>query len=140
MWTKNMEKKKTYPTLSKDIKTEIVIVGGGITGALTAHYFMKQGMKCVLVDKSNIATHATSASTAILKYEINQGLTAHVISHLNLPFSTPRIRDKRMPWNKSVRRDKRLEFTVNYSHRKTIKMSLVSILNQVFIPTMGPLS
>lgn len=74
MWTKNMEKKKTYPTLSKDIKTEIVIVGGGITGALTAHYFMKQGMKCVLVDKSNIATHATSASTAILKYEINQGL------------------------------------------------------------------
>ena len=74
MWTKNMEKKKTYPTLSKDIKTEIVIVGGGITGALTAHYFMKQGMRCVLVDKSNIATHATSASTAILKYEINQGL------------------------------------------------------------------
>ncbi len=77
MWTKNMEKKKTYPTLSKDIKTEIVIVGGGITGALTAHYFMKQGMRCVLVDKSNIATHATSASTAILKYEIKK---SHVTS------------------------------------------------------------
>ena len=67
MWTKNMEEKKIYPSLSGDIKTDIVIVGGGITGALTAHYFMKQGMKCVLVDKNKIATHATSTSTAILK-------------------------------------------------------------------------
>ena len=74
MWTKNMEEKKIYPSLSGDIKTDIVIVGGGITGALTAHYFMKQGMKCVLVDKNKIATHATSTSTAILKYEINPGL------------------------------------------------------------------
>lgn len=81
MWTKNMEEKKIYPSLSGDIKTDIVIVGGGITGALTAHYFMKQGMKCVLVDRNKIATHATSTSTAILKYEINPGLKK-LISHV----------------------------------------------------------
>ena len=47
LWTKNIEVKTTYPPLSQDIKTDIVIVGGGTTGALTAHYFMKQGINCV---------------------------------------------------------------------------------------------
>ena len=74
LWTKNIEEGTMYPPLSQDIKTDIVIVGGGITGALTAHYFMKQGLNCVLVEKNQIAHHATAASTAILQYEIDLGL------------------------------------------------------------------
>lgn len=54
LWTKNIEEGTTYPPLSQDIKTDIVIVGGGTTGALTAHYFMKQGLNCVLVEKNQI--------------------------------------------------------------------------------------
>ena len=57
LWTKNIEEGTTYPPLSQDIKTDIVIVGGGTTGALTAHYFMKQGLNCVLVEKNQIAHH-----------------------------------------------------------------------------------
>lgn len=74
LWTKNIEVKTTYPPLSQDIKTDIVIVGGGTTGALTAHYFMKQGINCVLVEKNKIANQSTAASTAILQYEVDTGL------------------------------------------------------------------
>ena len=49
-------------------------MGGGTTGALTAHYFMKQGMSCVLVEKDKIANQSTAASTAILQYEVDTGL------------------------------------------------------------------
>ena len=56
LWTKNIEEGTMYPPLSQDIKTDIVIVGGGITGALTAHYFMKQGLNCVLVEKKSNCT------------------------------------------------------------------------------------
>ena len=74
LWTKNIEEGTTYPPLSQDIKTDIVIVGGGTTGALTAHYFMKQGINCVLVEKNKIANQSTAASTAILQYEVDTGL------------------------------------------------------------------
>ncbi|MDE5977581.1 MAG: FAD-binding oxidoreductase [Turicibacter sp.] len=74
LWSNSIEKKTSYPQLAQDIKTDIVIIGGGITGALTAHYLMKQGLHCVIIEKSQIAAQATSVSTALLQYEIDLGL------------------------------------------------------------------
>ena len=75
IWKRKNAEETTYPKLPSDLKTEVVIVGGGTTGALTAHYLMKQGVDCVLVDKNRIAMNATCASTAILQYEIDRDLT-----------------------------------------------------------------
>ncbi|HAX74245.1 MAG TPA: FAD-binding oxidoreductase [Firmicutes bacterium] len=81
VWAKvNKEIGQKYPSLSKNIETDVVVVGGGSTGALTSHYLMKQGIKTVLVDKFEIGMTATSATTAILQYEIDCdliGLKAH---------------------------------------------------------------
>lgn len=62
---------KEYKTLQEDKKTEIVIVGSGITGALAAHFLCKAGVKCIVVDKRMVSTGSTSASTAQLQYEID---------------------------------------------------------------------
>ncbi len=75
IWKRKNAEQTTYPKLPSDLKTEVVIVGGGTTGALTAHYLMKQGIDCVLVDKNQIAMNATCASSAILQYEIDRDLT-----------------------------------------------------------------
>lgn len=75
VWKRKNAEETTYPKLPSDLKTEVVIIGGGTTGALTAHYLMKQGVDCVLVDKNRIAMNATCASTAILQYEIDRDLT-----------------------------------------------------------------
>ena len=75
IWKRRNTNETLYPTLPTDIKTDVVIVGGGTTGALTAHYLMKEGIDCVLVEKNQIAMNATSAATAILQYEIDQDLT-----------------------------------------------------------------
>lgn len=60
-----------YPSLREDIKTEILIVGGGITGALMAHQCMEDGYRTTLIDRREIANGSTSATTSMLQYEID---------------------------------------------------------------------
>lgn len=64
----------TYPSLRKDIETDILIVGGGITGSLIAHQCIKEGYRTVLADRREIAHGSTSASTSMLQYEIDTPL------------------------------------------------------------------
>jgi hypothetical protein len=64
----------TYPSLQKDISTEIVVLGGGITGALVSHALFNAGYDTVLLDKRDIGLGSTSATTAMLQYEIDTPL------------------------------------------------------------------
>lgn len=63
--------KHSYPSLDKDISTDILIVGSGITGSLIAHRCMEAGHKTVLIDRREVANGSTSATTSMLQYEID---------------------------------------------------------------------
>ncbi|MFN8441860.1 MAG: FAD-dependent oxidoreductase [Caldilineaceae bacterium] len=64
----------TYPTLQQDITCDVVVIGGGITGALVAYHLVEAGIDTVVVDKRHIAWGSTSATTALLQYEIDTPL------------------------------------------------------------------
>ncbi|RZJ56128.1 MAG: FAD-binding oxidoreductase, partial [Flavobacterium sp.] len=64
----------SYPSLDSDLETEILIIGGGITGALMAYKLINEGKKVVMVDRRDIANGSTAASTALLQYEIDVSL------------------------------------------------------------------
>ena len=61
----------SYPSLRENLDTEILIVGGGITGSLIAHQCMADGYKTVLIDRREIGHGSTSATTSMLQYEID---------------------------------------------------------------------
>ncbi|NNE75456.1 MAG: FAD-binding oxidoreductase, partial [Pricia sp.] len=61
----------SYPSLREDIETDILIVGGGITGSLIAHQCIEDGYKTVLIDRREIGNGSTSATTSMLQYEID---------------------------------------------------------------------
>jgi glycine/D-amino acid oxidase-like deaminating enzyme len=63
-----------YPKLQSDCKAGIVVMGGGISGALVAYYLMKAGMDCTVIDGRSIGLGSTCASTSFLQYEIDQPL------------------------------------------------------------------
>ncbi|GAA6772733.1 FAD-dependent oxidoreductase [Flavobacterium sp. CGRL2] len=63
--------KHSYPSIDSDINTDILIIGGGITGALTAYKLINEGKKIVLIDRRDVCGGSTSGSTALLQYEID---------------------------------------------------------------------
>ncbi|MBX3012998.1 MAG: FAD-binding oxidoreductase [Caldilineaceae bacterium] len=64
----------TYPSLQTDSRCDVVVIGGGITGALITYTLVKEGVDVVVLDKRDIAWGSTSASTAMLQYEIDKEL------------------------------------------------------------------
>lgn len=67
---KTKDQIKSYPYLTRDIKTEILIVGGGIDGAIANFYLSKTHDVC-LVDKSRFGYGSTSIATALLEYQLD---------------------------------------------------------------------
>jgi glycine/D-amino acid oxidase-like deaminating enzyme len=64
----------TYPMLRKNLSAEIVVVGGGITGALISNALVEHGYKVTLIDRRDIGQGSTSATTSMLQYEIDEKL------------------------------------------------------------------
>ncbi|WP_312340534.1 FAD-binding oxidoreductase [Sphingobacterium sp.] len=60
-----------YPSLRHDASCDVLIVGGGITGALIAHQCIGDGKKCLLIDKREIVNGSSAATTSMLQYEID---------------------------------------------------------------------
>jgi glycine/D-amino acid oxidase-like deaminating enzyme len=57
--------------LDRDLETDAVVLGGGITGAMAAHYLVEAGVGVVMLDRRNVAQGSTAASTGLLQYEID---------------------------------------------------------------------
>ncbi len=83
---------KSYASLKEGLSTEVLIVGGGITGALIAYKLIKEGKKVVLIDRRDVCNGSSAASTAMLQYEIDtplhelieqRGMTCAVSSYQN---------------------------------------------------------
>lgn len=61
----------SYPSLKKNEKCDVLIIGAGITGSLIAHQMIEEGFKTILIDKREICNGSTSATTSMLQYEID---------------------------------------------------------------------
>ncbi|MEG0613949.1 MAG: FAD-dependent oxidoreductase [Clostridium sp.] len=62
---------KQYPYLTEDIETEVVVIGGGVTGAIVSYYMNQAGIDCTLLEKARIAHGSTSITTSLLQYELD---------------------------------------------------------------------
>ena len=62
---------RAFPPLQADLRCDVAIVGGGITGALIADELSAHGHDVAVVDQRDIGWGSTAASTALLQYEID---------------------------------------------------------------------
>ena len=74
-WPLNSGLIRSYPSLKTHLECEVLVLGAGITGALCAYHLVKAGMDVAVIDKRDVASGSTSASTAMLQYEIDTPLT-----------------------------------------------------------------
>jgi glycine/D-amino acid oxidase-like deaminating enzyme len=62
------------PPLPADRRCEVLVIGAGITGALVADALTADGRSVIVIDRRQPTMGSTSASTALLQYEIDTHL------------------------------------------------------------------
>lgn len=68
VWQVNT-KLSEFPKLERDIKTDVLIIGGGIAGILTAYFLHQNGVKHILVEKDRICSGTTQNTTAKITFQ-----------------------------------------------------------------------
>jgi glycine/D-amino acid oxidase-like deaminating enzyme len=64
-----------FPPLQQDLRCDVVVLGGGISGALIADELSAHGHEVVVIDRRDVGWGSTAASTALLQYEIDTPMT-----------------------------------------------------------------
>lgn len=74
LWINNVELPH-FNKLTKDVHTDVLIIGGGLCGILCAHFLEKASVPYILVEGQNIASGTTKNTTA--KITVQHGLIYH---------------------------------------------------------------
>ncbi len=56
-------KEKKFEELKENIKVDVCIIGGGLTGLTTGYLLSKQGKKVVILERDEICSHTSSGTT-----------------------------------------------------------------------------
>lgn len=75
VWEGRRAAKVRHATLAKNLETDVLIIGGGITGAMIADALTQAGLGVVVADRRRDPVKgSTVASTALVQYEIDTPL------------------------------------------------------------------
>jgi glycine/D-amino acid oxidase-like deaminating enzyme len=64
----------TYPKLQEPASADVLVVGAGITGAVTAYELARSGASVIVVDRRDAGSGSSAASSGLLLYETDTSL------------------------------------------------------------------
>ncbi|MGO1820099.1 MAG: FAD-dependent oxidoreductase, partial [Senegalia sp. (in: firmicutes)] len=69
-WDKTVSKEDDikFEKIKKNEKTEILIVGGGMSGTLAAYILSNRNHKVIIVEKDQVAKGSSTANTGLLQF------------------------------------------------------------------------
>ena len=70
LW-QNSANNNSFKTLSKDIMTDVCIIGGGIFGLTCGYYLSKEGLKVTLIERNDLLQGVTGNTTAKITSQHN---------------------------------------------------------------------
>lgn len=74
----DMSRLPGFPALSGNVKTDVLVIGGGMAGLLTAYMLREKGIDCIVAEKGRICSGNTAGTTA--KITSQHGLIYHKIA------------------------------------------------------------
>lgn len=74
VWESYRARRIRYRRLTRDLHTDVLVVGSGITGAMIGETLASAGLKVTIVDRRPPGRGSTAASTALVQYEIDTPL------------------------------------------------------------------
>jgi glycine/D-amino acid oxidase-like deaminating enzyme len=67
-WPTTFPDAPSYPTLEEDLSCDVLIIGGGSSGAQCAYYLADANLDVAVIEKSTIGSGSTSTNTALIQY------------------------------------------------------------------------
>ena len=64
----------TYPALRQAASAEVAIIGAGVTGALVAHALVQDGADVIVIDRDDVASGSSAATSGLLLYDTDASL------------------------------------------------------------------
>ncbi len=80
IWLRKNKVRNVYPYLSSNIECDVIVVGGGICGAITAYFLAKDGFKVCVIEKNIIGYNTTGVSSACITDFIDELYTKSCIN------------------------------------------------------------
>jgi glycine/D-amino acid oxidase-like deaminating enzyme len=74
VWHERRVRRVPTHELHRDLRTDVLVVGAGISGALVAELLAADGHRVAIVDRRGACKGSTAASTALVQYEIDEPL------------------------------------------------------------------
>jgi len=74
LWRKTVDMPR-FDALERDVNTDVLIIGGGMTGVLCAYMLKQAGVDCILVEADRLCSGVTGETTA--KITAQHGLLYH---------------------------------------------------------------
>ena len=68
---RDQKTQKQFEYLNENIECDVLIIGGGVTGAILSYYFSTNHINTVVLEKNRIGHGSTSVTTALLQYELD---------------------------------------------------------------------
>ncbi len=75
VWTAYRAPRISVEPLARDARTEVLVVGMGVSGAMIAEALTAEGREVLVIDRRGPMRGSTSATTALVQFEIDQPLT-----------------------------------------------------------------
>ncbi|MFS0727082.1 NAD(P)/FAD-dependent oxidoreductase [Paenibacillus sp. 1P07SE] len=67
-WPTTWERSETYTPLTRNLRKNVAIIGGGMSGSICAHTLIEAGLSTVILERDEISGGSTSANTGLLQY------------------------------------------------------------------------
>lgn len=75
LWEQSRATSVPHNRLFRDLDADVLIIGAGITGAMIADGLRDTGLNVIVVDRRGLAKGSSTASTALVQYELDTPLT-----------------------------------------------------------------
>jgi glycine/D-amino acid oxidase-like deaminating enzyme len=122
---------QAFPQLEQDRRCDVVVIGGGITGALIANELATHGFDVVVLEQRDVGWGSSAASTALLQYEIDThmidlarkyGEADAALAYLACADAIDRLGEVAAPWRDvEFARNRSLYYASRRRHTRELK-------------------
>ncbi len=67
-WPGTSNETKSFAPLQRNAKTQVLVIGGGMSGTICSYVFVNSGLSVTMVERGEVAGGSTSANTGLLQF------------------------------------------------------------------------